>query len=78
MKNMPYWRREAMVWLGTTHPNLPAEKREKFYESVGLYCRENPTAGRGGHFLVALLEDHEAFARILREITPCDSEGSAS
>lgn len=59
---------EARVWLETAHPDLPAEKREAFYEAVGQYYRESPTAERDGHYLSALQEDHEAFPGLLREI----------
>lgn len=65
---MPCWRREATVWLDTTSPGLPAEKREAFYEAVDQYHRQNQTAERDARFLSALQEDHEAFTRILREI----------
>lgn len=68
MENMPCWRREATVWLDTTSPDLPAEKREAFYEAVDQYYRQNPTPERDAHFLSALQEDHEAFTRILRGI----------
>jgi hypothetical protein len=66
------------VWLDTSHPHLPAEKREIFYEAVGRYFQENPTAERGAHFLSALREDHEAFPQILREIMDDESESSSS
>lgn len=69
MENMPCWRREATVWLDTTSPGLPAEKREAFYEAVDQYHRQNQTAERDAHFLSALQEDHEAFTRILDEVT---------
>lgn len=68
MENMPCWRREATVWLDTTNPGLPAEKREAFYEAVDRYYRQNPTAERDAHFLSVLKENHEAFPKILREI----------
>lgn len=68
---------EARVWLDTAHPDLPAEKREAFYEAVDQYYRENPTAEREAHYLSVLQEDHEAFPKILREIN-AGGPGSSS
>lgn len=78
MENMPCWRREATVWLDTTSPGLPAEKREAFYVAVDQYYRQNPTAERDAHFLSALQEDHEAFTRILGEVTADDTDSYSS
>lgn len=67
---------EATIWLDMTHPDLPAEKREAFYQAVDQYYRQNPTAERNAHYLSALQEDHEAFPKILREINT-DGPGSS-
>lgn len=77
MENKPIWRREAKVWLDTAHPDLPAEKRDEFYEAVAHYHRENPTVERDVHFLSVLQEAHAAFPSIFHEII-ADNSGSGS
>lgn len=66
------------MWLDTTSQGLPAEKREKFFDAVDRYYRQNPTAERDAHFLSALQEDHEAFTRILGEVTADDLDSCSS